>query len=215
MNDIAIVIQGPSDYVIKQKQAWEDFREHCIFSTWKGSQTKYESSDNVVFNALPTFSGAGNLNYQMHTTLQGLKVAKSMGYNRALKIRSDLVPNNAKKFLEVINNQKLNFLCWHAHKVHPKFSGYLVDYLMSGDIDQLIRLWDIKVSLCNVAQIMLTYNCIKYCDYSNITYFLTSLTDNNNLFWLKKGITLKSYQEFSNYKQNYQESQFIMGQNSL
>lgn len=81
MNDIAIVIQGPSDYVIKQKQAWEDFREHCIFSTWKGSQTKYESSDNVVFNALPTFSGAGNLNYQMHTTLQGLKVAKLMGYN--------------------------------------------------------------------------------------------------------------------------------------
>jgi hypothetical protein len=37
MNDIAIMIQGPSDYVIKQKQAWEDFREHCIFSTWKGS----------------------------------------------------------------------------------------------------------------------------------------------------------------------------------
>ena len=67
-----------------------------------------------------------------------------MIFKKCLKLRSDIAPTNAHEFIKLLNNDNLNFLCWHCHEVYPKCPGYLVDYLMSGDIDDLIELFDIQ-----------------------------------------------------------------------
>lgn len=210
MRDIAIVIQGPSDYVVQQKRAWKGYGNHCIFSTWVGEQNKYKSSDNVVFNEIPVDSGCANINYQIGSTLQGLKLAKELGYDRALKLRSDLIPTNYKNFLDTIDNDNYNFLCWHHHMVYHNCPGYLVDYLMSGNVDMLIKLWDINELFCAVPQIMLTWNYIKNCSDVQIVYFLNSLSQVNDLFWIKRGIYLSSYQKNKIYDKY---DRFTFGQN--
>ena len=64
VNRIAIVIQGSSKYVPEVKNAWKDFKNDLIFSTWKGCENEYDENDNVIFNTEPTIPGPFNFNYQ-------------------------------------------------------------------------------------------------------------------------------------------------------
>ena len=196
MDNIAIVIQGPSKNVIEQKKAWEGYLEHCIFSTWVGEESNYSEEDCVVYSDPPEESGPMNFNYQMKSTSRGLEFAKSRGYTRALKVRSDLVPTNYKNFLNIIDNQDLNFLCWHYHEVYPGFSGYLVDYLMSGRVDTLIDLWKVDHVFNTAPEILLTLNYITMCSESKIQFFLDRLSAiENDLWWIKPNINLSSYKK--------------------
>ena len=199
MDNLAIIIQGPSNYVNQIKNSFIGY--DLIFSTWSGSQSKYEITDVVIYNELPIYSGPSNMNLQKITTINGLLKAKELGYSKALKIRSDLIPNNINEFIKLLNNDKLNFLSWHYHEVYDNCPGYLIDYLMSGYIDDLIDLWDINdMSSCNVPEIILTQRYIsKLMDKVDINYFLDGLSVNNDLFWLKNGISLKSYQVNNTY----------------
>lgn len=200
VDNIAIIIQGPSKNVIEQKKAWEGYLEHCFFSTWVGEESKYSEEDNVVYSDPPEQSGPMNFNYQMKSTLRGLEFVKSRGYIRALKIRSDLVPTNYKNFLRCIDNQDLNFLCWHYHEVYYEFSGYLVDYLMSGRVDTLIDLWKVDTVFNTAPEILLTWNYINRCSESKVQFFLDHLNViDNDLWWIKPNINLSSYQKNETY----------------
>jgi hypothetical protein len=132
MNDFVIIVQGSNIYVEQIKEALTDL--NVIFSTWVGEEEKYCKNDNVIFNEIPNYSGPANLNYQKVSTLSGLKKAKELGYNRALKLRGDIIPTNINELIKLFNNNSLNFLCWHCHEVYPNCPGYLIDYLMSGNI---------------------------------------------------------------------------------
>jgi hypothetical protein len=66
---------------------------------------------------------------------------------------------------------------------------------MSGDIDDLIKLWDIEdMNWCVVPEIHLTKQYIDKLLTKKISYFLTVLNTNNDLYWIKNKIMLSSYQ---------------------
>jgi len=199
MKDFVIVVQGGSIHVEEIRKALKGF--NVIFSTWEGNESKYLDSDIVVYNKIPTYTGPANLNLQKITTMSGLTKAKELGYKRALKLRSDLVPTNSNDFIKLLDNDYLNFLCWHSHEVYPDCPGYLVDYLMSGKIDDLLVLWDIKdMSWCNVPEIHITQQYInELMDKVDVEYFLQELNEKNDLFWIKRGINLRTYQANKTY----------------
>lgn len=214
MEDFVIIVQGPSSYVEQIKNSLLGF--NIVFSTWVGEENKYLNSDTVIFNEPPTHPGPFNLNYQKTSTLSGLIKAKNLGYRRALKLRSDIAPTNINKFFKLIDNDSLNFLCWHYHEVYLGCPGYLVDYLMSGNIDDLIKLWDIKdMDWCNIPEVYLTNQYIQHLiDAVDINYFLNNLNQNNDLHWIKKQIMLSSYQP-NNIYDRYAEYNFVENKQRL
>jgi hypothetical protein len=191
MFKLAILIQGASSNVDEQKKTWEN-KEDLFFSTWIGSEGLYQSDDNVIYNTPPSDPGPMNFNYQITSTYNGLLKIKSLGYTHVLKLRSDLIPTDSVKFLDILVEDKFNFLCWHAHEVYPGCPGYLIDYLMSGPIDDMIKLWNITDIFCTVPEVILTK---KYIDNFNTEpiYFLDKINNENNLYWIKKDVYLDSY----------------------
>lgn len=190
MKDFVVLIQGGIDYIQKHKEIWKD--HNVIFSTWKGNENYFDENDIVIFNEFPSDPGPANVNLQLITTINGLKKAKELGFKKVLKIRSDLIPTDVTKFLNLLNFEKLNFLCWHGHEVYPDCPGYLVDYLMAGEIEEMIKLWSFNHIFCLVPEVMLTWSYIENCNI-DIEYFLHTLTEDNDLFWLKNNIFLSSY----------------------
>lgn len=200
MNDFVIVIQGQSTNVQQQKEAWKGF--DVLFSTWIGQEDKYTVEDNVIYNPIPTNAGPANFNYQLTSTQNGLIRAKELGYKHVLKIRSDMIPTNAKNFVSLLDESKLNFLCWHAHQVYPNCTGYLVDYLMSGTIEDMIRLWNVPDIFCVVPEVMLTWQYINSCKQIDIKYFMNQLNSENDLWWIKNNKYLSSYKQGINTSVN-------------
>ena len=199
MSDIAIIIQGTSTNIKQVKDAWKNFSNNVFFSTWNQYKNSYTESDNTIFSDYPTDPGPGNLFYQAKTTLAGLYKAKEKGFNYALKIRSDILPTNDLSLVNLLDFSKFNFLCWHKHVVHSDFPGYLVDYLMSGPIDGLIKLWEIKNIISNVAEITLTDNFYKNFKEKDIVFFLEQLAPDNDLYWIKYQKYLSSYKVSPTY----------------
>lgn len=194
MKDFVIIVQGASTYVNQLKDSLKGF--NIIFSTWVGEESKYLEGDIVVYNNMLEYAGPSNLNLQKTTTISGLNKAKELGYKRALKLRSDILPTNMTNFIKSLDNDLLNFLCWHCHEVYPQCPGYLIDYLMSGTIEDLLTLWDIQdMSWCVVPEIHITQQYItKLMGKVGMNYFLPDLTKDNDLFWLKRSVMLSSYQ---------------------
>lgn len=214
MDDFAIIVQGSSLYVKEMKKALLGHK--VIYSTWVGEEKNYSDDDIVIFNEKPTYTGPANLNLQKETTLTGLKKAKELSYTRGLKIRSDIIPTNINKLIESFDNNSLNFLCWHCHEVYPNCPGYLIDYLMSGNIDYLIELWDIEdMSWCSVPEIHLTQQYItNLMNRVNIKYFLQDLNSDNDLYWIKREINLSSYQANGTYDK-YKKYDFNLNKEHL
>jgi hypothetical protein len=198
MGNIAIIIQGPSNFVNEQRESWKDLSNDVIFSTWKGSEHLYNKSENVIFSDNPV-SSPMNFLHQVKSTYEGLLKVKDLGYKFALKIRSDIIPTNSIKFLTLLDETSFNFLAWQNHEFYPKCNGYLVDYLMSGYIDDMIKFWDIKNCLTIVPEINLTDNFIKNIPFfknKTVKYFLDNLSIDNNLFWIKRNFYLSECQEY-------------------
>lgn len=191
MSKIAIVVQGASTNVEEQKTAWRMVSGDLIFSTWVGEESKYTEMDKVVYSEPPAEPGPANFNYQMKSTVEGLKKAKELGYTHALKIRGDLIPTAAEDFLNLFKlKNSIYFLCWHAHRAYPNCPGYLVDYLTFGTVDDLLNLWSIDNVFYTVPEILLTQSFIDKFEPSKLEYFLDELNPDNNLYWIKRNVYL-------------------------
>lgn len=190
-NKIAIVIQGPSNYVKDIKNIWKDYENDLIFSTWIGSEKEYEIDDIVVFNKEPEYPGPFNFNYQKISTFNGLLKAKELGYSHVLKIRSDYFPTNPKSFMNLLDLNKMNFLMWHyttfLWKDIPTLKGYFTDHLSFGPIDYMIDMWDIEQNFCHSPEIIITWNYIKKLkDKIDINFLINNLKPfENDLFYIK------------------------------
>lgn len=194
---IAIIIQGPTKVFSEingklincykeQKKYWTNYSSNLIFSTWENEENDFEN-DTIIFNTYPENSGRLHLWYQQKSTMEGLKLAKKMNFEYALKLRSDMVITNPDNFFKILDLDKLNFLAWNTFESYPKNPGYFLDFLMFGPIDEMIKLWDIKEDFANGPEIMLTDSYIKNCSI-DINYFLNKLTEDNDIHWLKKDI---------------------------
>jgi len=205
---IAIVVQGPSLYVEEVKNAWKDFKKDLIFSTWKGSEYKYNSTDIVIFNDTPKSSGYYNFNLQKISSYNGLLKAKELGYTYALKIRSDYLPTNAKNLISILKFDKINYLLWEFTSflwlTFPTLPGYFTDHLIFGPINEMIELWDIKYNFCS-SQTMLTWSYInKLRDKIDVHYLLPELNENNDLFYIKSTPNCELF-GFYSYNNNFSE----------
>lgn len=180
MNDVCLVVQGPSSYVNEIKQSVGDIVP-LVFSTWVGEEHNYSSDDIVVFNTPPSFAGIGNLCYQHTSTINGLIKARDLGFSRAIKIRSDMIITNPRSFLNLFI-KNLNFFYWHN-----RHGGYIVDYVMGGNINSMISLWDLELNKDWLhAEQALTHSFIKKFLYSGNYYFFGDVLDSNNdIIWMK------------------------------
>jgi hypothetical protein len=201
MTKVAIVIQGPSSYVEELRQAWEGF--DIIWSTWRGEESKYNNNDVVVFNNPPADSGVGNVACQRITTLEGVKKAKELGYTHVLKWRSDMLPSNSKRLLELFDADTLNFLAWHS-------DGYFVDYFLYGPIQDVALAWDFNNNIGAFAEQLLTENVLNHL-FSEFYFFVHGLSTDVDILWAKYGVSLMSYQQHPCYataklnKQQYEK----------
>jgi hypothetical protein len=196
MNEIAIIIQGPLiiddlyqkqvNILPKQLESFCDFPKQIIFSTWEHYKQENLPVDefNFIFNEPPPEHGQLNLWLQKKSTIEGLKRAKDLNFKYALKLRSDMVLSNPGRFFSLMNLEKLNFLCWNHHQSYVGLPGYLTDFIMFGEIDEMIKLWEIEEDFANGPEIMMTENLIKNCN-SDIEYFLNKLSEDCDLFWVK------------------------------
>ncbi len=196
MEEIAIIIQGPLktdsvsgihiDCLSKQLETLNEFKKNIIFSTWEDQSVDEDikESYNFIFNTYPEERGQLNLWLQKKSTMEGLLLAKNKGFKYGLKLRSDMVLTNPKEFFKNLSKDKLNFLCWNTFQSYPNSPGYLTDFLVFGEIDEMINLWDIKEDFANGPEIMLTDRYVKNCKL-DVNYVLSSLNEDNDITWLK------------------------------
>jgi hypothetical protein len=130
-----VVVQGPTfpQWIKKVKESWVGYQ--VIYSTWEGTDTNlYDESDIVIYNPIPNIAGVKNFNLQKVSTINGFKKAKELGWNRALKVRGDFSTTHADGLFELFDKTKLN--------LHAYWGGYITDFYMEGEIDDVITLFD-------------------------------------------------------------------------
>ena len=197
LNNLAIIVQGPSTNVDKIKEAYREY--NLIISTWEGSETLYDANDTVIFNKIPEYRGVMNFDLQILSTLRGIEEANNRGYKYVLKTRSDIIPTNFIKFISNLDKNKLNMFSWKHHSYYPNCPGYLTDHLMVGTVEDMHTLWNIKDTTWNdVPEIQLTHRYIsKLFDKRDIRFFINDLGIENDFYWLKRDKYLSWFREMS------------------
>ena len=139
MSKVCVVVQGRTEIefvkVLKEK-----FNIPLIFSTWEDAdKTAYSENDIVLYNQYPSDRGPHNFQLQRISSLNGFLKAKELGFKRVIKWRCELEPNNANELLKLFNEKFINFYSFLMHE-----DGYITDFLMEGDIDDMIALFTIE-----------------------------------------------------------------------
>ena len=175
-----VVIQGQihSDIIQQIKISWEGYQ--LIFSSWEGSDLQaFSQGDIVILNTLPQHTGVQNLNLQKISTINGLRMAKDLGWNRALKIRSDMWVNDADGVMGIFNPKKLNLYGWHNH-----LEGYIMDFFMEGECDDIIKLFDVDVD-GRYPEYILTKQLYNSGLNKKVHMVCKDVNDSANIYWWK------------------------------
>jgi len=192
-NDLGIIIHGLIDESLLKDV--ESLKNNVIFSCWNNNPINF--GDFIVTkNDEPTDGRIGNLIKQSKSILYGCNIAQNMGFKRVLKIRGDMFIKNKSDFLNLIDNDELNLFSWHFCESVPHSRGYIVDYFMSGKIEDIINLWSVDLSLGHpIAEQYITHNFFKLLKKNNVKYnfILNQINQDNDVFWLKKDMYLSTY----------------------
>lgn len=172
-----IIVQGPTypNSINHIKHAFMNY--DVIYSTWRGYESWYGKDEIVLFSHLPIDSGVKNLNYQKESTIEGLRLAKKLGYKRALKLRSDMWTNNADEFMKLFKEDSYNTLCWIEDN-----GGYFSDFLMEDTINNLLEVWNIQPSGTFPERVITDrVKELGWMDRTNL--ILSGLNSDVDLFW--------------------------------
>lgn len=171
-----IIVQGPaySNSISQIRQCWKGW--DIIYSTWKGYEGLHTEDEIVIYSTLPHSNGVKNLNYQKVSTLAGLNMAKELGYERALKWRSDMWTNNAEELLSKFTDG-YNTLFWVEHA-----GGYLSDYFMEDTVDNLLTLWDVVPEGAHPERV-LTDRIKELGWMARVNLLVSELNENMDIFW--------------------------------
>ena len=135
-----VVIQGPIDTEILNdiRIGWKGYK--LIFSTWPGVDlTKFYPNETILTSDVPEHTGTMNFQLQRVSTLAGMHHAKALGWDRAIKWRSDMIPVGDESFWNLFDTECINFYMW----VNVN-GGYLTDYFIEGDVDDIINLFNVS-----------------------------------------------------------------------
>jgi hypothetical protein len=184
MKKWCVIIQGQSNNVPILKEKWNGV--DLIWSTWSNSNNQYEDKDVVISVDMPEETGVNNLYLQKWSTLNGIMIAKQLGYTHVLKWRSDQYPTNPSEFIKLFNENKLTFLSAHENNGYP----YLVDYFMGGPINDVELLWDIPNGSYLFPEEAITKQVLSTNLKTKIEYVHSYLSDKNDVYWLGREFTL-------------------------
>jgi hypothetical protein len=175
-----IIVQGPtySNSISQIRECWKGY--DIIYSTWAGTEGLYEGlytkDEIVIYSPLPSTPGTYNMNYQKMSTIAGLQLAKSMGYDRALKMRSDMWVKNPQGFFDKLTDG-YNTLFWYQR------GGYLSDYWMEDTIDNLLTLWDVVPEGHHPPERILTDRLIELGWLDKVNLLVGELNEDVDIFW--------------------------------
>jgi hypothetical protein len=177
MNDICVVVQGRTEIefvrVLKEK-----FNIPLIFSTWEDAdKTAYSETDIVLYNQYPSDRGPHNFQLQRISSLNGFIKAKELGFKRVIKWRCDLEPNNADELIKLFDTNYINFYAFVQHQ-----EGYLTDFFMEGNIDDMITLFSID-SNPPYPEFAFTHKMYELNFDKKINFILNKLTNENNILF--------------------------------
>jgi len=171
---VFLVIQGHTQYCDTVLNNVKEV-ENVIWSTDTDAPeehlNKIENSNvNLVVSDKPEFSGYGNVNVQVNSTIVGLEKAKLMGATHAIKMRSDLIFTDPKKFIDNYSfNDKIHQMAYCEHLPSARqvldicedvsdwieknysdlinedngFNRYICDFANLGPIDDMILFWSL------------------------------------------------------------------------
>jgi len=178
MSKVCVVVQGRTDkdFVKALKEKFEGIP--LIFSTWTDAdKTAYEETDIVLYNQHPTNYGPLNFQLQRISSLNGFLKAKELGYDRVIKWRCDLEPNNANELLKLFDTNFINFYSFIQHE-----DGYVADFFMEGDIDDMIALFTIDTNP-PYPEFGFTKKMYELGLDAKANFIIKKLTKENNIFF--------------------------------
>jgi hypothetical protein len=183
-----IIVQGQINHKKELMSCYLNSPIDIIFSTWLGEEDKLPLDSICIFNKKPSCAGIQNLILQYQTTINGLKYAHKNGYDFAIKIRSDMMPMNINKFIELFY-KNINLFYWHNYQ-----HGYITDYFMGGEINKMIDLWDLDLNQSYLyPEQAITKNFFSKHLNKNYQFIGPSIVKDNDIFWIKNNIYLSSY----------------------
>jgi hypothetical protein len=161
---VAIVIQGPivydQDFTLETIKIYKKIFPQAIIilSTWDYEDKEYvgkvrnEIAD-VLFNKVPEQKGVQNINFQIISSLLGIKHAKTLGVEYVLKTRTDqriygvdsleYLVNIVEKF-PTVSGYKQNKRIVGCSLNSFKYRMYgISDMNLFGQIDDLFNYWDV------------------------------------------------------------------------
>jgi hypothetical protein len=199
MENICLIIQGPSNNVDIIKQKYKNMNIQIIFSTWEGEESKYNENDIVIFNKMPIERGIQNVMLQQLSTYNGLLKAKEIGFENAIKIRSDAYFTDLPQFLtNEIDFNKLNFLFFlDYHRTDgPDKNGnyykYLYDFTQVSSIDNLLKMWNFKYDKCSYSEQLTTNHVFNTFIRDNIAFIGNYLTKDCDIYWISRKMYLST-----------------------
>jgi len=173
MKKIFLLIQGHTRHCDEVLENVCDV-ENVIWSTENDAPLHHigkinDSNVKLLTSPRPPYSGYGNVNIHINSTLKGLEFARSLGATHVIKLRSDLIFTNPKLFIESYEfDDRIHQMayCKHTDKCIPlthhygglinwvkeKYShliddtndyNYIADFANLGPIDEMINFWSL------------------------------------------------------------------------
>jgi len=175
--DIIVVVQGPIHQ--RTKELKNKFK-NIIFSTWEGHKIDVDNKNQFLVNSkLPIDKGTRNINLQKISTINGIKLAKNIGYKYVLKWRSDFIPSDGEKIINLLKKDYLNLYSYLETS-----GGYYTDYFMSGKTEDIENIFSIDNIFPSFPEYAIT-NKIQNMNLK-INFLLNNIDSNNDIFWITK-----------------------------
>jgi hypothetical protein len=166
---IFLLIQGHTNFCNEVLDSVKNI-DNVIWSTDDDAETSHleiikNSNVKLVTSKKPDIPGYGNVNLQLNSTREGLLHAKKLGADYVIKMRSDMVFSDTKKFIDTLNlDDKLYFLAyvnnlksgnlprekneidnWIREKnlniENLKGYNYVLDFINYGKINRMLSFW--------------------------------------------------------------------------
>ncbi len=197
LNNTAIVLQGPVEYAQEIVDCYSHVKKNVIVSTnlIKKDQFKILKANKFIVKKArtPAHSGKYNFNNQVATTHCGMVAAKRMGFDYALKLRSDIMIENVVDFIGKLDRSSVYFSARHNYGRR----SYLCEHMLFGTTDFMVKLWNIPESKTSEPpEIQLTRHFYSLTEsYENVKFLFPVIYEYEfDAVWLKYKKDFASFQ---------------------